>query len=47
MASDELEALGYLQYMRTPTPAMIAGGYTAQLGCFKALQEARVDLLSF
>lgn len=42
---EEVEQLGYLQHMRQPSAARLAGGFLPVLGCSRALFEARQDLL--
>lgn len=41
---EEIEKMGYLQFMRMASPHRQAGGYTATIGCYRALLEARMDL---
>ncbi|TKR95939.1 hypothetical protein L596_010033 [Steinernema carpocapsae] len=43
----ELQDRGYLQFIHPASERRMAGGYTADLGCMRALTEARVDLLMF
>lgn len=42
----EMESKGYTSHMRIITPEEKAGGYTAQIACMKALQEAIVGLFN-
>lgn len=44
---EELESKGYLQHVRAASLARMAGGFTTQTGCLRALFESRIDLLSF
>lgn len=43
---EEIEQLGYLQHIRQPSAARVAGGFLPVLGCSRALFEARQDLLT-
>lgn len=43
----QIETMGYLNHMRPASLGRIAGGYTASIGCVRALFESRIDLLSF
>lgn len=45
-SSQEVESKGYTTHMRIITPEERAGGYTAQIACMKALQEAIVGLFN-
>lgn len=42
-AFEDMASLGYLQNIRKPTEAAIAGGFKAELGCARALFELRWD----
>uniref|UniRef100_A0A3B1K9Y1 CDK-activating kinase assembly factor MAT1 n=1 Tax=Astyanax mexicanus TaxID=7994 RepID=A0A3B1K9Y1_ASTMX len=37
---EQLDRLGYLNHVRTATPQDLAGGYTSELACHRALQDA-------
>jgi len=39
-----LATLGYLQHMRTASESRLAGGFTTEMGCSRALFDSRVDL---
>ncbi|VDM45838.1 unnamed protein product [Toxocara canis] len=46
----EMETLsqkGYLQHIRTVSLGRLAGGFTAETGCMRALFESRIDLFDF
>lgn len=43
---DELESLGYLHHIKKPSNHRVAGGFTAQTGCQRALLESRIDLFA-
>lgn len=43
-AFEDITSLGYLQNIRRPNEAAIAGGFKAELGCARALFELRWDL---
>uniref|UniRef100_A0AC35TH98 RING-type domain-containing protein n=1 Tax=Rhabditophanes sp. KR3021 TaxID=114890 RepID=A0AC35TH98_9BILA len=38
---------GYLTHVRVPADEVLAGGYTAEIPCIRALMECRIDLFSF
>ncbi|CAI5442158.1 unnamed protein product [Caenorhabditis angaria] len=43
----QINKMGYLAHMRPPSAGRVAGGYTATVGCSRALLESRLDLLVF
>ncbi|CAI2347059.1 unnamed protein product [Caenorhabditis sp. 36 PRJEB53466] len=45
--ASQIESLGYLAHIRHASTDRIAGGYTAGVGCYRALFEARIDLFAF
>lgn len=45
-SDQEIERLGYLQFVRQASTSSVAGGYLAQIGCTRAILEAHAGLLT-
>ncbi|KAL3124703.1 hypothetical protein niasHT_001540 [Heterodera trifolii] len=45
-SDEEIERLGYLQFVRQASTSSVAGGYLAQIGCTRAILEAHAGLLT-
>ncbi|VDK17458.1 unnamed protein product [Anisakis simplex] len=45
--AEVLSQMGYLQHIRSVSSTRLAGGYTAETGCMRALFESRIDLFNF